>query len=536
MDGLAKTWKQATSLWGSLAPSQRLSLVVAPVLLLGGFAYLLWGSGSDATMTPLVFGKAMTDDELDAAENVLSSKGFREFRRSGNQLLVPVGKAEDYHGALLAGGGLPMFWAEDWEENFNKSSIFTSSDQRRAMREIALAKELRRWLRAIPEVVDGSVVWARSQQPVGFKRRDDTVKATVKLQPKPGSEISNELAESIRMMIANAVPDLTPEQVVVFSTTGRAFTPEDPNDPMGGQFLRRISEFNNSYRQRVEDALSYIPNVLVTVHVELENIRSDSSVEYKVDPKEVIERYGSSTNRERSSTTERPSAEPGAVSNQPRTVQANAGPMQSTRDTTTESTTILDGSRQVRRTEYHPGMPTNVEVAIGIPEEYYENAVVNKGIERGEDDASKQAFEQAVADFKTTVQTDVRETVARAISTTDEKISVTSFVRVDPVQTVLTEPMLDRVLRWLHEWGGTLGLAMFAAWALWMVVRTNPSMPEEPDEEPLPVAAPAPVDEPEEVVVDPVVTAREQLQTTVRENPEVAAAVIGKWIRAAQVR
>lgn len=543
MDAIGKTWKQSSELWASLAPSQRLSLAVAPLLLLGGFAFLLWGDGGGTSMTPLAFGKVMTDSELDEAESVLHMKGLKEARRAGNQLLVPSAKIEEYHGALVAGGGLPSGWAEEFEKKFDESSVFTSGDQRRTMREIALAKEMRRWLRAIPEVVDGNVVWARSQNRVGFDednkltRVGGGVTATVTLKPKPGREIATELAESVRVMIASAVPDLKPEGVVVFSTTGRVFRPRDKNDAFNDGVLRRIDDFTEMYRSKVESALSYIPGVLVTVNVDLDNVRIDISDGVKIDPKEGVDAFSETNTRDQVTQSVRPQAEPGAVSNQPQALQANSGPTQNTSDNSNSSRTFRMNSQERRHTEYHGGMPTGVQVSVGIPEEYYENAVLNTGVERGEDDAAKQAFEQAVADFKTNVQTDVTATVARTIGTTDERISVTSYVRVDPAAPTLTEPMLEMINRLLREWGGTVGLGLFALWALWMVSRAGGPRPaEDPDANAAPPAEPPapPTPTEEDVKREEMITAREELQSTVRDNPEVAAAVIGKWIRAAQ--
>ena len=75
------------------------------------------------------------------------------------------------------------------------------------------------------------------------------------------------------------------------------------------------------------------------------------------------------------------------------------------------------------------------------------------------------------------------------------------------------------------------GLTLFALWVLWML---NKSMPKLPDATELPESVFA-VHAPDEVEQQQVETAentqRDELQTIVRDNPEMAASVLGKWLR-----
>lgn len=537
MDVLTKTWAQFTGLIGKLSPSQRLSLLVAPVLVLGAFGYLLLNSGSSKTMTPLVGGKPLTTGEIDTAVSVLHERGLTDYERAGNQLLVPAAEVTEYHGALLAGGGLPNGWGEMFEKELTGSSVFTSNERLQTMREIALAKFIREWLRTVPEVMDGNVVWARSRKRTRFtKDGPPSVTATVTLRPKPGREITAPLAESIRRMIANAIPDLTPDQVVVFSSSGRAFTPDDDDDPMGSRLLSRIREFTDEYRARVESALSYIPEVLVTVHVDVDNVARSIEKGVDLDPKSSLEISRRSEDASRSIATTEPNAEPGARSNTPRSLQSNNGPRRDERDQKTVEEVEQRASFLEYQRELVAAMPTGVRVAIGIPEDYYESAVVNKGVERGEDEASRQSFDKAVEEFRTTVGDNVTATVANALGTPSESISVTSYVRVDPVAPPISIPLTQRVGDWFGRWGGTLGLGLFAVFALWSMRRGTADSPEagETEEEAESDAPDAPPELPEpleELPPDPEQEAREELQATVRENPEMAAAVISKWIK-----
>jgi flagellar biosynthesis/type III secretory pathway M-ring protein FliF/YscJ len=107
----------------------------------------------------------------------------------------------------------------------------------------------------------------------------------------------------------------------------------------------------------------------------------------------------------------------------------------------------------------------------------------------------------------------------------------------------------------LSQWGGAVGLGLFAVWALWMLKSSagpRAASFEPPTEASITVSAPsggssgtavavqsaAAKKEKEELVIEeepmPSLNDRDRVQTMVRDNPEMAVAIIGKWLQGAR--
>ena len=77
MDAIKRTWDQISSVYQSMAFSQRLTLVAVTAMLLGSFGYLVL-SGGDTEYVPLGYGKRFTMQELQAAQHAEQSVKARE--------------------------------------------------------------------------------------------------------------------------------------------------------------------------------------------------------------------------------------------------------------------------------------------------------------------------------------------------------------------------------------------------------------------------------------------------------------------------
>ena len=104
---------------------------------------------------------------------------------------------------------------------------------------------------------------------------------------------------------------------------------------------------------------------------------------------------------------------------------------------------------------------------------------------------------------------------------------------------------MDTVTSLLSQWGSALGLGIFALWALWMLKGTMPKsgspadcvvtrrrqlpphFPERPSTGDAEKEKPPIEEEPM-----PTLNDRDLVQTMVRDNPEMAVAIIGKWLQA----
>lgn len=541
-NALTRTANQFIELFRSMTPSQRATLVVVPLLLVGALAMLLFRSGT-SSYVPLSWGKVFTTEELIHAEQALRDAGLGEFRREGAQLLAPAGEVERYNAALLANGGLPSEPLSEFEKQLDKRfSIWTGAAQLQAMKDIALEKEINRILQAVPEIQTASVKWARSGGSGRFPRGETRVTATVSVRPRPGKEISPAIVRSLQDAVGAMIPDLRPQDVTVFDiAASKSYARDDASDPQGNEFLTRTRQFQEEFRREIRNALSYIPGVLVTVKVDLDNLKSSVERQQLLDPKRAVSVQATESTRMAQTTGSRPSAEPGQTSNMPRALSTAAGSSsaQSLSEQNTQSLSVPSIIWSDK--EFMTAMPQAVQVAVAIPDDYYRAIAAQQAPDGDASATGGNAAATVATNVKTPadVERDVKATVAAAIGATEDRVTVTSYVRVPAEAPEVEPPLWSRAGDLASQWGGAIALALFALWALRMASRVGGAgaKVEEQSSATLPggtiplfdheVAEAPPPSAPE-------MSLRDRLQVTVRDNPEMAAALLSKWIQAAK--
>ncbi len=531
MDPLKRTWQQFADLFGALPPSQRLTLVAVPAVLAAAFGVLIW-QGKSSSETPLSWGKVFAVDELRTAEQTLIEAGLSDFRTEGQRIYVPTAEVEKYNAALLVDGRLPSESLSEFERQFEKSNVFTSREQLAVMKEIALQNEVRKVLRALPDIEDARVTWARSEAR-RWVDRPGRVTATVSLRPRRGRPLSPSVVRSVRSAVGSMIPDLAPDDVTVFDqSTATAFT-ADRDAPFDGELVRWIDQHTEHYRRRIAGALAYIPDASVSVSVDVENLKSQIVREQLVDakktaPVETEERTRSTTTTERATA-----AEPGATSNVPRQLQTTAAPTRSATSSESDNNSRVVPSFTVTEKEFLTAMPKAVQVSVSIPESYYRDVALARGFAEGTTDPEKAAFRTQLDTIRTEEEGKVRKQAMTLIpaGSPEAAVTVTSVTHLDLTPPAVVVPMTERVSDFLRTWGGTLGLGLLAAWGLRTLGRSMPRPPPLPAE---PLSAVASAEAEEDVPAGPPPTPRDLLQGYVRDNPEAAAAVIGRWIQAAK--
>jgi flagellar M-ring protein FliF len=536
MDALRKTFAQYVDLFRSMSPSQRGTLVVVPLMVLAALAFLMFRNGSSSDVA-VSFGKTFTTEEIINAEQTLKEKGLGDFRREGRQILVPAADVEKYNAALLEAGSLPDNWAEELEKQIENKSIFASRDELLQMKEIALQKQLDRVLDAIPGIENADVLWDRPRQR-RFGGPAPRVTALVSVRPRAGRELSRQLVESLRAAVAGMNSELTVKDVTVFDeSTGTAYAPDQEGDPFDSGLMQRVREFTRNYEQQIAQALNYIPDAAVTVNVDLENIKSSTERSTKVNPKETVALQNAEVTRNENLREQPSRAEPGNVSNRPRQLELAAGQERTRTTTETNSQSVSATASIVTDRELIAAMPRAVQVSVAVPEDYYRAVAVKRGLAEGTTDAEKQEFQKAVEAIRLEEEKKVKATVLTLIpaGSPDSAIHVSSVVRLDTEAPAAATPWTLLVTDFIAEWGGSIALALFALWALRLVNRGLPRASAEP--EPAVVKPPQPEDDrkaEQELKKAVEATARDELQSSVRDNPEMAAAVLMKWLQAAK--
>lgn len=531
MDALQATWKQLAALWEKLSPSQRLTFLAVPLIVVGGLGALVYGTrqpGHDY----LLGGKVFAAEELRAAQEALNGAGLTGYTVDGQRVRVPKADTMRYNAALVEGGAMPAEYGDSLVKMYREAGLWATDSDRQKLMEVGKAQELAKILRAIRDIEDARVSWERAKRrPFGGEAK---VTALVSVKPKSGRELSSSLVQSIRLSVAGAVADLAPEDVVVLNTrSGQAFKSTDRDDPFGSEFIEQVRKFTELHQSTIEDALSFIPGAMVAVNVDLENLKTSFVQEREIGSKPFSARSVEQTDNSRSTET-RATREPGMQANQPRNLQAgmnsNNQATQSTERSVNTSENIPTTAKISEKT-FHGLLPKSVQVTVQIPREHYRQVA----LKQGETETDKAAFNTKLQAIEQETEKEVGDIVARLIpaGSPQNAVVVTSFTDLQTPQTMSGPGIVEQVTEMGVKWGGPVMMTVFAAWALLMLNRSLKSLPQAPVAPP-----PAPTrgasgsgteadDEPEE---DKPVTKRDQLQVMVRDNPEMAAAVISKWL------
>jgi flagellar biosynthesis/type III secretory pathway M-ring protein FliF/YscJ len=347
--------------------------------------------------------------------------------------------------------------------------------------------------------------------------------------------------QSWRAAVAGKRPDLSSSDVVVYDMLNfQSYQADKEGEAFDSSLISWIREHTRTYEDKIRGSLAFIPGVKVSVTVDVENLKRSVETTVKYDAKNSIPKYQSDVTRTESFSQQPVKAEPGARSNEPLNLQTTPSNQKSREANDTTSTIVNAPASTTILKEFIPAFPSKVSVAVAIPEDYYKKALEKQAAEGGQ--AKK--IEQLQAEVTATV----KQLAAKSIPGGDpEQISVTSFVQVDPDVPKIETSAIDTVSSLASQWGGSIGIALFALWALMTLRKSAPKAP--PEEPPMPVAMPGggmPMIAPattatvtvggvtEEVNSPRENTERDLLQGMVRDNPEAAAAVLSKWLLAAK--
>lgn len=520
-----------------MAGSQKLTLIVATGLMLAAFGYLMM-SDSDGEYVPLGYGKRFSMQELQAAQQALIDEGLSDFRTRGQELLGPKSELDRYNAILASHSDFSGDWPRHMEQMIEKQSgVFSDRSQRESQKDIITGRLLRQWIRALPEIEDGSVKWARGTV-TGWAHRTPKVSAVVSVQPRAGYDLSMKTVQSLRRMASGVIRDLAPTNVTVINLKdGSSFGGDDAESTYDDKLLSLISKHTARIKSRLSDALHYIPGVIISVDVDFDTVKEAVLRKQTVDPKSVP--LFTKDNTRTDQLNEQPSQEePGVRTNQPNSRNASAGKVR-TRKVSDTSAEAVSAPASITWSEetVRNNIPKNVSVAVQIPDEYYTRLVEKQAGGEGEGAELEPAEKKKRVDaIKKIVDENVQKAVATSIGSNiqDAAVSVSSFTQVEAPTATSGTPFMTSATGFLANWGGAIGLGIFALWALRMLSKSMPALPE--PEEPAILAESKKEEESaeEETITLADQSRRDRLQEVVRDHPENTAKVVSRWIRSAE--
>ena len=245
-----------------------LAMAVLAIIVLAGYLSFV---PPKENLIYLLGGQEFNSVQLQAVCQALEAEGLTGFRVDGSRLKVPTEKVALYANALTKREALPAGFYTALDKAAEQSTWWSSSAQDDRRWELAKQKSLAQAIEQIPDVETASVFIDRSQ-PRGL-RSPGEVRASVTIKPKSGRELSPVCIRKIRSIVSGSVASLLPESVAVVDLSGKALLELGGDGTTSGDLLMRVKEFEEHYTRKVRNVLAFLPEILVTVSVELDTTR-----------------------------------------------------------------------------------------------------------------------------------------------------------------------------------------------------------------------------------------------------------------------
>lgn len=357
------------ALWKQLGLNQRVSLVVAALVVIAGLtAVVLWSRQPDYQ---LLYGRL---SERDASQIIaqLQAQGIpHRIANGGAAVYVPTGHVHRLR-MDLAGKGVPSGEGVGFEI-FDRGQFGLSDFVQRTNYLRAIQGELARTIAQLDGVVSARVMIVQPETRLLVTDQGIRPTASVFVEVS-GGRFGTEAVNSVRNLVANAVQGLVPDQVAVIDQKGRVLSEDLRQDPTLASASSQMR-----YRQQVEDYFArkvetmLIPvvgagNAVVRVSAGIET-ETTSLTEERFDPDGQVVRTQTATDDISNTSEQRAGGAVGVTANTPDQPGAPAQenrPSSLTETNRKNRTTTYEINRTLTSTTRQPGAITHLTAAVFV--------------------------------------------------------------------------------------------------------------------------------------------------------------------------
>ncbi len=564
MDFLNQATAQVSELFRSMTVGARITaaLLLAVVVVSLGYLFNQHSTGPDDV---LMKGEPVPASYLPAMEAAFAKAGLNDYRIDGTTIRIPRGKSGEYMGALADGNALPPNFSQFLEKAIDGGSAWESGETRRQRIKSAKQQQLSAIIQSMQDIQQAMVIFDEKDQP-GIKRGKIQT-ASVNVKPIGNAPLDPDRVPALRNIVASAIAGLDPKMVSVTDlNTGRNF--ETLKDGQVGQtaslYQKQKAAYEREWTQKIQDALSMIPNAIVAVNVELTEETSNHSEEIEYQPKPVTVQSETNTVSE-SSERGASGGRPGLAAQAPpgvggpasggTSVAAGVGSGRTSKDTTGEIIKSLPG-HTVTKIEKAGLKPDKVKAAISIPIAYLRKVWQKQNPDQ---EMTQEQLDTAKNEKAQEVSMLVNSLVPQVVNPQDRRrdVTITFFEDIaDPI--VVEEPSaIASTMGWFGKNLSTVSLSLLAVFGMVMlrsIVRANPTSPGAPEADATeqsvaaidsPAILPFPpgenATEEEKIEHEKVLKRRlssgpsvkDELADLVKEDPDAAATILRTWISSA---
>lgn len=281
---LAKLGQQLLLIWKQLGVSQRISVSLATLVVLGGMVGLLvWSSRVEQA---LLYGKLPDSEASKVMAALDDAKVPYTIGRSGGSIYVPADRVYATR-AQLAGKGIPRGDGVGFEI-FDKPNFGISDFIQRANYVRALQGELARTIGQLDDIESARVMIVLPENRLLIDK-DKHPTAAVFIRVRGNSALAPSAVNSIRFLVANSVEGLKANFVTVIDNQGNALSENADEDSVVGATSSQLGARRNLELYLAKKAESMLEKVLgpgqaiVRVSAEI-NFDTTSRIEETFDP------------------------------------------------------------------------------------------------------------------------------------------------------------------------------------------------------------------------------------------------------------
>jgi len=549
MDFLNNTFAQLSDLFRSMTPGVRITTALLLIVVVVSMGYLFHNQVSGPDLY-LLGGANLPSSHIPVMEAAFAKAGLSSYEVEGTRIRVPRGQRSAYMGALADDNAMPPEWGKVLDDALQQESVFVSSEQRQARLRIAKQKELGLIIRSMSGIENAAVLYDTKTKR-GF-RRETVTTASVSVKPLGNEDLDDTRVLAIRHLVAGAIAGMKPENVTVTNLNGgRIFAggPSAADSATQNAYRRLKRDDEERLKDKVLEALAYVPGVIATVNVELDKERMSRKESVKHGPKPIPV-----WTEEKSASRTREGREPGgragytAQGNTPRTLASTStskGAKEDEEESLSEQHSVVDGERMVTDSVGH--LPTRVTVVVGIPKSYF-GSIWRKQNPAKEGEEPKAPDQAALDQIQQAEISKIKKHVAGLLPRIEGIADSSELVTVNPFEDmkqadIPVAGMGEKAVGWLGKYWGTLGMIGLAGFSLIMLRSMVLSSPA--DTERAPAGAAISRDDTVDIEDAREVAAtvhrlarftkggpslRDELSDVVKEDPEAAANILKAWI------
>jgi flagellar M-ring protein FliF len=339
---LSKLGTQLLDIWKQLGASQRVSVLAATLVVVGGLISLaLWSSRTDYG---LLYGKLSDAESAKVIAALDDAKVPYKIGSGGGAILIPADKVYQLR-MQLAGRGIPQGEGVGFEI-FDKPNFGISDFVQRANYVRAVQGELSRTISQLNEIESARVMIVLPENRL-LLDKDKHPTASVFVRVRGNTQLPTTAINSIRFLVANSVEGLKPNNVSIVDNLGNVLSENTDNDSLTGLTTTQLTARRNLEQylgKKGQDVLEKVlgpGQAIVRVSADI-NFDTITRTEEKFDPDgQVIRTQTKNDENNDSSTSNGGNTPAGLTSNvatDTNSTQTAAAPVNNTKNRKTTST------------------------------------------------------------------------------------------------------------------------------------------------------------------------------------------------------